>query len=69
MSTTTENLFTPDCIRTFSGHYLDVFNPDPAKIVIEDIAHALAHTALRRAPARILLCGTAQRDVLRGRRR
>jgi uncharacterized protein len=39
----TENLFTTDKIRTHSGLYLDVFNPDPACIVIEDIAHALAH--------------------------
>lgn len=38
-----ENLYTPDCIRTYSGHYLNVFEPDPAKIDIHDIAHALAH--------------------------
>ena len=37
-----ENLYTPNCIRTFSGHYLDVFDPDPDKITIEDIAHSLA---------------------------
>lgn len=39
----TENLYTPDCIRTFSGQYVNVFEPDPATILIEDIAHALSH--------------------------
>jgi 5'-deoxynucleotidase YfbR-like HD superfamily hydrolase len=29
-------------IRTNSGLYLDVFNPDPNSILIEDIAHALS---------------------------
>lgn len=38
-----ENLFTPNCIRTYTGKYFDVFNPDPDKICIEDIAHALAN--------------------------
>lgn len=38
----TENLYTPDCIRTFSGQYVNVFEPDPATILIEDIAHALS---------------------------
>ena len=38
-----ENLYTPDCIRTFSGKYVNVFEPDPETIVIEDIAHALSH--------------------------
>lgn len=38
----TENLFTPDCIRTFTGQYVNVFEPDPDTLVIEDIAHALA---------------------------
>lgn len=38
-----EKLFSTDCIRTFSGKYLDVFNPDPEQICIEDIAHALAN--------------------------
>lgn len=37
-----ENLYTPNCVRTFSGHYVNVFNPDPATICIEDIAHHLA---------------------------
>ena len=39
----TENLYTPDCIRTFSGQYVNVFDPDPDTILIEDIAHALSH--------------------------
>lgn len=30
-------------IRTFSGLHVDVFNPDPETIVIEDIAHALGN--------------------------
>lgn len=38
-----ENLYTPDCIRTFSGQYVNVFDPDPDTILIEDIAHALSH--------------------------
>lgn len=33
-----------DTIRTFTGKNLDVFNPDPEMICIEDIAHALAQT-------------------------
>lgn len=37
-----ENLFTPDCIRTVSGQYVNVFNPDPATLNIEDIAHSLS---------------------------
>lgn len=38
-----ENLYTPDCIRTFTGIYVNVFNPSPEMICIEDIAHALSH--------------------------
>lgn len=38
-----ENLYTPNCIRTVTGQYVNVFEPNPATIVIEDIAHALAH--------------------------
>lgn len=38
-----ENLDTPNSIRTFSGNYINVFDPDPDKILIEDIAHALSH--------------------------
>lgn len=37
-----ENLYTPRCIRTFSGKYLNVFRPQQINICIEDIAHALA---------------------------
>jgi hypothetical protein len=38
-----ENLYTPDCIRTFTGIYVNVFEPTPEMICIEDIAHALSH--------------------------
>lgn len=37
-----ENLFTPDCIRTYSGQYVNVLNPDPETLNVEDIAHGLA---------------------------
>lgn len=37
-----ENLFTPDCIRTYTGLYMNVFDPTPEMICIEDIAHSLA---------------------------
>lgn len=37
-----ENLFEPNCIRTFMGHYIDPLNADPSKIEILDIAHALS---------------------------
>src|SRR5688572_31770685 len=37
-----ENLYTPNCIRTFTGKYMNVFEPTPEMICIEDIAHALA---------------------------
>jgi hypothetical protein len=40
----TQDLYKPDCIRTYTGKYLDVFNPDPEQIDILDIAHALANT-------------------------
>lgn len=32
----------PDSIRTYSGQYVNVFDPDPSTIMIEDIAHALS---------------------------
>lgn len=38
-----ENLYTPNCIRTFSGIYINVFEPTLEMICIEDIAHALSH--------------------------
>src|SRR5690606_28894528 len=38
----TENLFTPNCIRTHSGNYIDVLNPNPDLIDINDIAHSLS---------------------------
>jgi len=38
-----ENLYTPDCIRTFTGIYVNVFEPTPEMICIEDIAHALSN--------------------------
>lgn len=37
-----ENLYTPDCIRTFSGRYVNVFEPSQEMICIEDIAHSLS---------------------------
>ena len=38
-----ENLYTPNCIRTVSGIYINVFEPKPEMICIEDIAHALSY--------------------------
>lgn len=38
----TENLFTPNKIRTYSGLYVDPLDPDPEVITIGDIAHALS---------------------------
>lgn len=38
-----ESLYVKNSIRTVSGKYVNVFNVDPDTIVIEDIAHALAH--------------------------
>ncbi|RYZ63042.1 MAG: hypothetical protein EOO14_00395 [Chitinophagaceae bacterium] len=38
----TENLHTPRCIRTFTGQYVNVFQPDPETINIQDIAHHLS---------------------------
>lgn len=37
-----ENLYTKDCIRTYSGIYMNVFEPTLDMICIEDIAHALS---------------------------
>ncbi len=38
------NIITTNHQRTYTGKYIDVFNPDPEAIVIEDIAHALSLT-------------------------
>lgn len=37
-----ENLYTPNCIRTRSGIYINPFEPTPDQITIEDIAHSLS---------------------------
>ena len=37
-----ENLYTPGCIRTFTGKYFNPCKPDADLICIEDIAHALS---------------------------
>lgn len=37
-----ENLYTPGCIRTFTGRYVNPCKPDGSDICIEDIAHALS---------------------------
>lgn len=37
-----ENLYTPNCIRTVSGLYMNVFEPTEEMICIEDIAHSLS---------------------------
>lgn len=38
-----EDLFKKDCIRTFTGLYVNVFEPTEDMICIEDIAHALSN--------------------------
>ena len=38
-----ENLYQPDCIRTYTGVYIDVFNPKIEQIKIADIAHSLSN--------------------------
>jgi len=42
MNVQTENLYTPNCIRTVTGKYVNVFEPTPDMICIEDIAHSLS---------------------------
>lgn len=37
-----ENIFKPDCIRTFTGKYVNAFNPDYTTIDIIDVAHSLS---------------------------
>lgn len=39
----TENLNAVRSIRTISGQYVNVFEPDPKTLLIEDIAHALSN--------------------------
>lgn len=38
-----QNLHQGNCIRTFTGLYIDVFNPTPEMICIDDIAHGLSN--------------------------
>lgn len=38
-----ENLYTPNSIRTVTGRYVNVFEPQAHMFCIEDIAHALAN--------------------------
>lgn len=38
-----ESLYVRHHIRTISGKYVNVFDPNPDDILIEDIAHALSH--------------------------
>lgn len=38
-----ENLYKTNCIRTFTGIYMNVFDPTLEMICIEDIAHALSN--------------------------
>jgi len=42
-NTIVEDLYTPNCIRTFTGIYMNVFEPTLEMICIEDIAHALSN--------------------------
>ena len=37
-----ENLYTPNCIRTFTGKYVNILEPTEDMICIEDIAHSLS---------------------------
>lgn len=43
MNSKYDNLHSGNCIRTFTGLYIDVFNPTPDMICIEDIAHGLSN--------------------------
>lgn len=42
MRRNTEGLYTPGCIRTYTGIYFDVMNPTEDMVDIRDIAHSLA---------------------------
>jgi 5'-deoxynucleotidase YfbR-like HD superfamily hydrolase len=37
-----ENLYSPNCIRTFTGLYVNIFDPTPDMFCLEDIAHSLS---------------------------
>lgn len=37
-----DNLYTPNCIRTFTGKYFNIVDPTLDMICIEDIAHSLS---------------------------
>lgn len=39
-----ENLYTKNHIRTVSGQYVNLLDPDPKTLLIDDIAHSLACT-------------------------
>jgi hypothetical protein len=39
-----DSLYAGKTIRTYTGLYVNVFEPKPSMFCIEDIAHALAHT-------------------------
>lgn len=38
-----EDLYTTNCIRTFTGKYFNVLQPDPEMVCLQDVAHALSH--------------------------
>jgi uncharacterized protein len=69
------------CVETASGRYVDLSDPDPATILVEDIAHHLAQTnryagAARRpisvaehallVAGRLTACGAPRETVLHG---
>lgn len=62
-----ENLYTPDCIRTFTGIYMNVFEPTLEMICIEDIAHALSYQC-RFAGHLPIYYSVAQHSVLTSQR-
>lgn len=39
-----DNLYEKNCIRTYSGIYMNVFEPTEEMVCLEDIAHALSNT-------------------------
>lgn len=38
-----DSIVSPDVVRTFTGRFVNVFNPEPYTIEIRDIAHALSN--------------------------